>query len=186
MHMPTLPTRALGKTGLDVCVLGIGCAWLGRQPDNSINFETGVAAVIAALEAGIRLIDTASLYSFGEAERMVGEALRQRPDLARDTLVETKIRDVRDFTYTADEARRSVETSLQRLGIDRIPMIYIHDPPADIVGRVVGPDGALAGLRRREPYRPVDTTLAAAVLRLQIHSHSTSKEIRAAPKRAAA
>jgi len=145
--MSTLPTRKLGKTGLDVCVVGIGCAWLGRQPDNTINFEMGVAAVIAALEAGIRLIDTASLYSFGEAERMVGEALRQRPDLARDTLVETKVRDVRDFTYTADEARRSVETSLQRMGMDRIPMIYIHDPPAEILGRVVGPGGALAGLR---------------------------------------
>src|SRR5579864_973198 len=145
--MSTLPTRKLGKTGLDVCVVGIGCAWLGRQPDNTINFEMGVAAVIAALEAGIRLIDTASLYSFGEAERMVGEALRQRPDLARDTLVETKVRDVRDFTYSADEARRSVETSMQRMGMDRIPMIYIHDPPAEILGRVVGPGGALAGLR---------------------------------------
>lgn len=146
--MPTLPTRALGNTGLDVCVLGIGCAWLGRQPDNSIDFEMGVAAVITALEAGIRLIDTASLYSFGEAERMVGQALRERPELAKQTLVQTKVRDVRDFTYTADEAKRSVETSLQRLGIDRIPMIYIHDPPADSVARVVGPDGALAGLRQ--------------------------------------
>jgi D-threo-aldose 1-dehydrogenase len=146
--MPTLPTRALGKTGLEVCVLGIGCAWLGRQPDNSINFEMGVAAVIAALEAGIRLIDTASLYSSGEAERMVGQALRERPELAKQTLVQTKVRDVREFTYTADEAKRSVDTSLQRLGIDRIPMIYIHDPPADIVDRVVGANGALAGLRQ--------------------------------------
>jgi len=145
--MPSLPRRALGNTGLEVCVLGIGCAWLGRQPDNSIDFELGVAAVIAALEAGIRLIDTASMYSFGEAERMVGEALRQRPDLAAQTLVQTKVRDVRDFTYTADEARRSVETSLQRLGLQSIPMIYIHDPPAELLTRVVGNKGALAGLR---------------------------------------
>jgi|SRR5579859_833137 len=145
--MPSLPRRALGNTGLEVCVLGIGCAWLGRQPDNSVDFELGVAAVIAALEAGIRLIDTASMYSFGEAERMVGEALRQRPDLAAQTLVQTKVRDVRDFTYTADEARRSVETSLQRLGLQSIPMIYIHDPPAELLTRVVGNKGALAGLR---------------------------------------
>src|SRR5690348_3617164 len=115
--MAGLPTRTLGKTGLQASVLGIGCAWLGRQADNSIDFDQGVAAVVAALEAGIRLIDTASMYSFGEAERMVGEALRQRPDLTDNVLVQTKIRDVRDFTYSADEARRSVETSLNRLGL---------------------------------------------------------------------
>jgi D-threo-aldose 1-dehydrogenase len=129
-------------------VLGAGCAWLGRQADGSIDRELGVQAALAALDAGIRLIDVASMYSQGQAEVMVGEALRQRPALADSVVVETKVRDVRDFAYTAAETHRSVETSLNRLGLNRIPMVFIHDPPAAILERVVGPDGALAALRQ--------------------------------------
>ncbi|MBV8713655.1 MAG: aldo/keto reductase [Chloroflexi bacterium] len=144
--MAELPSRVLGKTGLEVTVLGAGCAWLGRRADGSIDREMGVEAVLAAVDAGIRLIDVASMYSQGQAEEMVGEALRRRPELP--IVVETKVRDVRDFTYTAAETRRSVETSLERLGLNSIPMVFIHDPPAAILDRVVGKDGALSALRQ--------------------------------------
>ncbi|MBV9583232.1 MAG: aldo/keto reductase [Chloroflexi bacterium] len=145
---PELPTKVLGKTGLRVTTLGAGCAWLGRRPDGSIDQDMGVATILAALEAGIRLIDTASMYAQGKAEVAVGEALRQRQDLAGSVVVETKVRDVRDFGYTADETRRSVETSLQRLRLDHIDVVYIHDPPADALSRVMAADGALAALRQ--------------------------------------
>jgi D-threo-aldose 1-dehydrogenase len=145
---PPLPTRKLGKTGLEVSVLGVGCAWLGRRADGSIDEETGLAAILAALDSGVRLIDTASLYADGTAERVVGQALRERPSIADQVIVETKVRDVRDFQYTGAETRRSVETSLQRLGLDHIPMIFIHDPPAGVFDRVMGRDGALAMLRQ--------------------------------------
>jgi D-threo-aldose 1-dehydrogenase len=147
MNDQPLPTRTLGKTGLEVTTLGVGCAWLGRRADGSIDEETGLAAILAALDSGVRLIDTASLYAEGSAERVVGQALRERPALAANIVVETKVRDVRDFRYTGDETRRSVETSLQRLGVDHIPLVFIHDPPAGIFDRVMGPDGALAMLR---------------------------------------
>src|SRR5438067_168844 len=96
---PPLPTRPLGKTGLEVTVLGIGCAWLGRRPDGSIDEESGLEAIVAALDAGVRLIDTASMYVDGVAERVVGQALRARPQM--DIVVETKVRDARDFGYSA-------------------------------------------------------------------------------------
>ena len=70
--MAELPSRVLGKTGLEVTVLGAGCAWLGRRADGSIDREMGVEAVLAAVDAGIRLIDVASMYSQGQAEEMVG------------------------------------------------------------------------------------------------------------------
>jgi aryl-alcohol dehydrogenase-like predicted oxidoreductase len=60
--MKDLATRTLGKTGLEVTTLGVGCAWLGRRADGSIDEETGLAAILAALDSGVRLIDTASLY----------------------------------------------------------------------------------------------------------------------------
>ena len=142
-----LPTRILGRTGVEVTTLGVGCAWLGRRADGSVDEDRGLAAILAALDSGVRLIDTASLYSYGSAERVVGQALRERPGLRSQVVVETKVRDVRDVGYTGDEARRSVDTSLQRLGLDRIPLIYIHDPPADMFDRVTGRGGALAALR---------------------------------------
>src|ERR1700716_1372506 len=133
--MNVLPTRTLGKTGIQVTTLGVGCAWLGRRADGSIDEETGLAAILAALDSGVRLIDTASLYVDGAAERIVGQALRERPALAGQIVVETKVRDVRDFGYTAAETRRSVETSLVRLGLDSIPVIYLHDPTAAMFER---------------------------------------------------
>src|SRR5712691_7752055 len=146
--MNQLPTRTLGRTGLQVTTLGVGCAWLGRRADGSIDEETGLAAIVAALDSGVRLIDTASMYVDGVAERVVGQALRERPALAGQIVVETKVRDVRDFGYSGAETRRSVETSLHRLGVDHIPMIFIHDPPAGLFDRVMRPGGALTMLRQ--------------------------------------
>jgi D-threo-aldose 1-dehydrogenase len=143
-----LPTKTLGKTGVEVTTLGVGCAWLGRLADGSVDEATGLAAVLGALDSGVRLIDTASLYVDGAAERIVGQALRERPALAGQIVVETKVRDVREFGYTGDETRRSVETSLLRLGLDYIPVIYLHDPAAAVFERVMGPGGGLAALRQ--------------------------------------
>jgi D-threo-aldose 1-dehydrogenase len=143
-----VPTKALGKTGLQVTILGAGCAWLGQRADRSIDRDLGVQTILNALDAGIRLIDTASIYGQGTAEVMVGEALRERPQLAPGVIVETKVRDVRDFGYSADETRRSVDTSLKRLGLDHIPMVFIHDPPAAMLQRVMAVDGALGALRQ--------------------------------------
>src|ERR1700737_2369488 len=67
--MLSLPTRALGKTGIEVTTLGVGCAWLGRRADGSADEETGLAAILAALDSGVRLIDTASLYVDCTSER---------------------------------------------------------------------------------------------------------------------
>jgi D-threo-aldose 1-dehydrogenase len=146
-HRP-LPTRTLGKTGIEVTILGVGCAWLGRRSDNSIDEESGLEAIVAALDSGVRLIDTASLYVDGVAEQVVGRALRERPALAGQVVVETKVRDVRDFGYTASETVRSVETSLKRLGLSSIPVAYIHDPAAGVFDVVMGRGGALEALRK--------------------------------------
>lgn len=143
-----LPTRMLGNTGVEVTTIGVGCGALGRQADGAIDEDTALAAILAALDCGVRLIDTASIYLDGAAERIVGQALRARPALASQIVVETKVRDVREFNYTGDETRRSVETSLSRMGLDHIPVIYIHDPSAAIFDRVMGPGGALVALRQ--------------------------------------
>ena len=150
-----LPTRRLGKTGVEITTIGIGTAWIGLSSamdgttERYLDEELAVRTIHAGLEAGVGLIDTAALYLDSRAERIVGRALRERPDLAKGVIVETKCcRLPSGSDYSYDAAVRSVEGSLERLGADRVELLYIHDPPKEAVGQVTGKGGALEALRR--------------------------------------
>jgi D-threo-aldose 1-dehydrogenase len=136
--------RSLGRTSVEVTVLGLGCATLGghRVP---VTPEEAEATVRAAWEKGVRYVDCAPFYGYGQAERCVGDALREMP---RDEWVlSTKVgRLLRPrtqvpasepyrhplpfntaFDYTYDGVMRAFEDSLQRLGLARIDVLYAHD-----------------------------------------------------------
>ena len=76
--MTSFEKRPLGRTTLEVTALGLGCATLGgsRVP---VSREEAEAIVRAAWAAGVRYVDTAPFYGFGQAERCVGDALRDVP-----------------------------------------------------------------------------------------------------------
>jgi len=138
-------TRPLGRTGLPVCQMGFGAAPLGNMYAE-FSDEEARATVSAAYDAGIRLFDTAPLYGYGLSEHRVGEALRWQP---RDSyILSTKIgRLLRPedpakidgglfmrtlpfdpvYDYSYDGVMRSVEDSLQRLALQRIDVLLIHD-----------------------------------------------------------
>jgi D-threo-aldose 1-dehydrogenase len=139
-----LPRRKLGRTGLDVSILGFGTAPLGdlfvRIPD-----EVAIATVERAFALGINLLDTSPLYGRGLAEHRCGTALRrverrdivlctkvgrwmdpfQTPDNAAGFVGGQPHRAVFDYSY--DGTMRSVEQSLLRLGADRLDLLLIHD-----------------------------------------------------------
>ena len=143
--MTTLPTREIGTTGLMVPVLGFGSAPLGDLYEK-IPEARALAAVQAAYDGQCRLFDTAPLYGYGLAEHRVGHVIRQQP---RDSYVlSTKVgrwlkptppdqiergqwtgglnmQPVYDYSY--DGTMREVEHSLQRLGVERIDILLIHD-----------------------------------------------------------
>lgn len=144
-----LPTRPLGRTGLDVTVLGYGASGLGNL-GYARPAEDAAQAVDAAWNAGIRLFDTAPHYGLGLSERRLGEALRTRP--REQYLLSTKVGrllrpnpaptgsdlpsggfDVPDdltrvWDFSADGVARCLQESLDRLGVDRIDVVYVHDP----------------------------------------------------------
>jgi D-threo-aldose 1-dehydrogenase len=139
-----LSRRQLGRTGLDVSVLGFGTAPLGdlfvRIPD-----EMAIATVERAFALGINLLDTSPLYGRGLAEHRCGTALRRVE--RRDIVLCTKVGRWMDpfrapddasgfvggqphravFDYSHDGTMRSVEQSLLRLGTDRLDLLLIHD-----------------------------------------------------------
>lgn len=146
--MSGVAVRTLGPGGVEVTELSLGAAGLGNLYA-PITDEEATAAIDAAWDAGIRYFDTAPHYGIGLSERRLGEALRTRPretytlstkagrlleavaepggdDLAHGFAVTATHRRVWDFS--ADGVRRSIEASLTRLGLDRVDIVYLHDP----------------------------------------------------------
>lgn len=110
--------------------LGLGTAGLGNV-FGEVDDEVAAEVVAAAASAGVRYFDTAPYYGFGLAERRLGRALAGRP--VGSFTVSTKVgRTLTDggcfFDFSADAVRRGIEGSLDRLGLDRVDIAYLHDP----------------------------------------------------------
>lgn len=108
----TLPTRTLGKTGLEVSVLGLGCGTIGF---GNVPHEQGVAVVRHAIDRGITYIDTAHHY---ESEPIVGDALVGR---RHEVVLATKT-----VKRNARGARRDLEQSLRDLRTGVIDIYFMH------------------------------------------------------------
>jgi aryl-alcohol dehydrogenase-like predicted oxidoreductase len=119
----------IGKTGLRVSNLALGASSLGGV-FHSLREEEGIEAVFTAVDNGINFIDVSPYYGHLKAEIVLGKALRQ---LQRDRYVlSTKVgrygKDgVNTWDYSAERARSSVYESMERLGVDYIDIINVHD-----------------------------------------------------------
>jgi len=121
--------RTLGRTGIKVSPLCLGAMMLGEwgNPDHA----DGVRIIHRALDAGINFIDTADVYSAGESEVIVGEALAQ-VDRSRVVLATKVHAPMGDDPNAQGNSRRWIiaecEQSLRRLGVDYIDLYQIHRP----------------------------------------------------------
>lgn len=120
--------RTLGSTDLKVSVLAYGGSSLGGV-FHAIDEAEGIRSVHAALDAGINLIDTAPYYGATRAEAVLGRALK---GIRRDRYyLATKVArygpDLKDFDFSAATVLRSVDQSLERLGVDYVDFIQVHD-----------------------------------------------------------
>ncbi len=119
----------LGRTGLRLSNLGFGASSLGGV-FRGIREDEGIEAVFTALDHGINFIDVSPYYGHEKAETVLGKALRQ---VARDRYVlSTKVgrygKDgVNTWDYSAERVTRSVYESMERLGVDYIDIINVHD-----------------------------------------------------------
>jgi D-threo-aldose 1-dehydrogenase len=155
----------LGRTSLTVTRFGLGTAPLGGL-FTEVADEEARGVVEAAWAAGVRLFDTAPLYGYGLAERRLGAVLGDRPrgaftlatkvgrllragappDPGQNFRGVPPVNPVFDFSY--DGALRSVTESLERLGLDRVDVVHIHDPDDHFDEALGGAYPALDRLRR--------------------------------------
>ena len=147
-------TKILGRTGLEVSIVGLGAMYSGKPVNSGIStpdmeFELGVKTIQAAIEGGCTLIDTAYVYSRGGSEKIIGEALRQRPDLAKKCNVVTKVGylgEGRDHTFNG--ILQAFEGSQERLGMEKFEILYIHDAGGYPVEEVMSDKGAMGAVRK--------------------------------------
>ena len=117
--------RRLGRTGLQISVLGYGAGAVGGlfTKGDPVDQERAIAR---ALELGINYIDTAALYGNGESERNLGRVLKKlKPDVVLGTKFRLK---AADRARVADAVAQSMDESLRRLGLDHVDLFQLHNP----------------------------------------------------------
>jgi D-threo-aldose 1-dehydrogenase len=151
-------TRQLGATGLAVTALCVGTSPLANMPrlyGYEVSEERAVATIGAALDhPAVNFVDTSNGYGEdGAAERRVGAALRDRGGLPAGTVLATKVDpDPRTGDFSGARVRASLEESMQRLGVDHIQLLHLHDPERISFAEATaagGPVEALADLQRQ-------------------------------------
>ena len=160
MTTTTLPKRPLGQTGLLVTPICIGGAPLGDMPET---FAYGapeaqaLETIRAALASPINFLDTAAAYGDGESERRIGLVIRELGGLPAGFVLATKAdRDLKTGDFSGEQIKRSIAGSLQRLGLDRLQYVYIHDPEHTTFEHVMGPGGALEVLQNFKAQGVID------------------------------
>ncbi|MCA8997738.1 MAG: aldo/keto reductase, partial [Planctomycetaceae bacterium] len=139
--------RSLGKTGLELPILGFGASSLGQE-FREVDLSEALASVRVALDCGMDYIDTSPYYGRGTSEVLLGFALR---DVPRDSyILSTKLGRYAPshFDFSAKRVAESIDVSLERMGLEHIDIVFCHDIEFVEMQQIV--DETLPALRKQQ------------------------------------
>ena len=143
--------RPLGRTGLRVSPVCVGTSPLASMSalyGYEVPADRAEATILAALRSPFNFIDTSNNYGGGSAETRIGRALAAAGGLPAEFVLATKV-DADPVTgdFSGERVRRSLDESLGRLGLDRIQLMYLHDPEYHLTfGEAMAPGGPVRAL----------------------------------------
>lgn len=123
--------RILGKSGLDISEIGLGC-WQFGGDFGPIEDERALATLASAREAGVNFFDTADVYGAGRSERLVGRSNAGLPDVVIATKV-GRTPDLYPSAYGHDGVRAHLLASIERLGVQTLDLVQLHCVPRDVL-----------------------------------------------------
>lgn len=122
--------RTLGKTNYNISEISLGTWQVGGKWGSTFDPNNAEAILKTAIDHGVNFIDTADVYSNGLSEKAVGKAVKSyRQKIYIATKCGRKFQPHVDASYTLAALRKSVEDSLQNIGVDHIDLIQLHCPP---------------------------------------------------------
>lgn len=134
MNNIPIQQRGLAASRLVLGCMGLGGGW-NDEPITEQHLAAAHAAVGAALEAGINMFDHADIYTRGKAEQVFGQVLKERPELRERIVLQSKcgIRFADNgipgrYDFSKEHILRSVDGSLQRLGVEYLDILLFHRP----------------------------------------------------------
>ena len=134
--------RRLGKNGLEVGAVGLGCMSFGGIY-GATDMAESHRTLARALDLGVDHLDTANIYGEGVAEEAIGAFVKDHPNrFTIATKAGIKNKPVRGFDNSPEHLRASLEASLKRLGVDHVALFYVH---------------------RREQSRPIEDVMETLV-----------------------
>lgn len=143
--------RPLGMTDLHVTPICVGTSALGGFPElfgYDVDTTTAVGTVSRAFEGPFNFIDTSNEYGHGgDSERRIGEAIARAGGVPPGVVVATKVDPLPGSSdFSGARVRASVEESMLRLGLEHLPLVYLHDPERMSFEQGTEPGGALDAL----------------------------------------
>ena len=181
---------------LNVSPLTLGTSGLGRDTEpGSAGEEAAVATAIDLLTSDHAFVDTSNNYSAGRSEAVLGLAIARLGADAGARVISKVDCDPDTGAFDRDRVLRSFDETTARLGVDRLPLLHLHDPYTVTFEEAMGPQGAVAGLvELRESGRVGGIGVAAAPIPLMaryvgtglfdavlIHNRFTAVDQSAAP-----
>ena len=125
--------RTLGTEGFKVSEIGLGCWQLGGDWGPSVDQGKAFEILSAAVENGVSFFDTADVYGSGRSETLIGEFLRNCDQPIRVATKFGRSDEVYPDHYTEARLRRSVEGSLERLGVESLDLLQLHCIPTEVL-----------------------------------------------------